>query len=1248
MSQSCSPEGSSSEDDAAPSGVKDFLQRTAAWAKSHPLGQAMKRSESSSSSDEAEGFRLKGRSALRRAVKERKAIEEVRREAMVSKVMQVLTRFWKRKQNPDWMTSPRDVLRKHVAQIQGSSHTALRLKHTVEALVLLCAEDYETKNKNKMDEKDKQRMWDDYKARALLQTPQQPRIVPYKGYDAQTAETPRQRRVVKLPKASERSQPPFTARSRGPIGRLILLDQGQLSPRGKYLQVCTQHGIRPALEPLLAGQSSNLVMVNQNLSDHDVLALLPVIEETQTLNSVDFSKNPNLTDRAIIPLFRAISSSAVTLRHLLLQSVSMGPSAQQILAELLMSHAGFVKLITLNLSEVSLQRKGFLSIAQSIAQHRGLTDLNLSNAGLVPCGPDGKNCLGLLMQCAQLKKLDLSWNCLDTSALMQLGQALSSRRALQHLNLAAAARRSSTDRDLPIEHFLELLSMNRALKELDISMNHMDYRAALILEDALERTCIRSLRLIDNPLGQTGLRSILRLLCGKESGLCFLRMSGCYRGAVGTRELKIFNYVNPSGRYDLDLSSPYDRSLLRMLYKKCDMIGDSPSRAFAEISYKGAFHHAEKREGRYQVPESGRLSFTFSCDWRFNDDFWNFGRAIHLNWTSHRFSPSIHKTAELLHQWHMADDDTETQNAILEVLGKDFVVSSALLQQMCAKEPELLHTVLNKLLHCVSGGRPSQYLAMQMAPSVKSFLRVLDSVKKLLAFTTENPTGHYFLDLANPADFAVAEQVIVLNQWEILIEENLNYVDTSQYGNRCHLRNMSYAGRRLPVQDVKQFILPMADSFSFDYVSCKRPKATDPTLDPEEFQRFLRALSRRNSLDTKLRLQVLRSVSWMIFLKATQLRHLLGLFEDDFQAQCAAILFFRVVDMENEKIFRCGFDPLQLSLLQQSMGFVACFPYIQPDHWTIDLDLTRHDQRRVVSIMWSLAEKERMENLSDIVYLSAEKVLLSTAEWTPPVSWCSVENVPTTGRIKVTYRGGKDTLSWSTRKKLCEQYGHWQLQCNHTDVNWWSSLNEAPVEVTQFLQLLLRRFKDFDQAFTFIDGVNGNGVINKKELTERVQRMGYKEFQGLQAVPLTQKVFRYLDPDSSGSISRKEWSTMMDLQKEVLQQLEDFALFLHREFPFARGRLQKIWPLIDRENLEQVPLNRFKAALKDELGFFASAGVLAEFLDTDKKGYVCCEDLQQLRRFGKDGRSLSFGELDDDARNLPQAHRSGTRRRSAL
>lgn len=78
------------------------------------------------------------------------------------------------------------------------------------------------------------------------------------------------------------------------MGRLVVLDQGQLSPRGKYLQaetlwlvvghsrqVCTEHGLRPALEPLLAGQSSNLSMVERNLSDQDILALLPLIDACQ-------------------------------------------------------------------------------------------------------------------------------------------------------------------------------------------------------------------------------------------------------------------------------------------------------------------------------------------------------------------------------------------------------------------------------------------------------------------------------------------------------------------------------------------------------------------------------------------------------------------------------------------------------------------------------------------------------------------------------------------------------------------------------------------------------------------------------------------------------------------------------------------------------------------------------------------------------------------------------------------------------
>ena len=88
-----------------------------------------------------------------------------------------------------------------------------------------------------------------------------------------------------------------------------------------------------------------------------------------------------------------------------------------------------------------------------------------------------------------------------------------------------------------------------------------------------------------------------------------------------------------------------------------------------------------------------------------------------------------------------------------------------------------------------------------------------------LTFTPENLTGYYYLDLGNAADYALAEQILVLNQWEIMspaissrlndfvpltlrIDEHFGYVDTSQHGNRCHLRNMTYGGPRLPQKDV--------------------------------------------------------------------------------------------------------------------------------------------------------------------------------------------------------------------------------------------------------------------------------------------------------------------------------------------------------------------------------------------------------------------------------------------------------------
>eukprot|EP00439_Symbiodinium_sp_Y106_P069822 s1963_g12.t1 len=465
----------------------------------------------------------------------------------------------------------------------------------------------------------------------------------------------------------------------------------------------------------------------------------------------------------------------------------------------------------------------------------------------------------------------------------------------------------------------------------------------------------------------------------------------------------------------------------------------------------------------------------------------------------------------------------------------------------------MLKSILTRLMHCVSGGISEKFLIMMRAPSMKLYLRVLDGVKKLLLFTPENPTGHYYLDMSNNADYALAEQILVLNQWETRIEERLAYMDTSQYGNRCHLRNMTYAGRRLP--------------------------------ESHDFDKLLKLLTRRNGTISEIRLKALRSVSTYIFITATQMRQMLNLFEDIRHVN--VLFFFRVVDMQNEKIFRCAFEsPEQLLNVQKSLGYVASFPYIQPDHWTVDLDLTQHDQRRALHCLWTLAEHEKLEHLTKVVYTTGTGNILQGNQFLAPRSWMNFESVPTSGRIKVTYVGGKDTRNWTYRKKLYDSLASCCLALAFLLVQWWSSLTEAPEEVIKFLQLLVGKFSDFDEAFTFMDGgVRGNGVINLKELHDPRQhgRRGKGE-------------------RGKGKERAAEWTELADLYKEVTMRLNEFALFLERCWACEQ----------DPEGVGSMSRSKFEGAVRDQLGFLGSTRVIVEFLDVDDTGSIDWKEMLQL------------------------------------
>eukprot|EP00971_Amphidinium_carterae_P229148 4545420-Amphidinium_carterae.1 len=115
--------------------------------------------------------------------------------------------------------------------------------------------------------------------------------------------------------------------------------------------------------------------------------------------------------------------------------------------------------------------------------------------------------------------------------------------------------------DKPLTFFLELLKDNKSLTRLDIAMNGLNFRGSLIIEDtkqgredkslppstfgltlqppslgeqdALENhPKIREMDVSENPLGNLGMRSLVRLLSRDSTSLLYFGSENCNDGVA--------------------------------------------------------------------------------------------------------------------------------------------------------------------------------------------------------------------------------------------------------------------------------------------------------------------------------------------------------------------------------------------------------------------------------------------------------------------------------------------------------------------------------------------------------------------------------------------------------------------------------------------------------------------------------------------------------------------------------------------
>lgn len=1010
----------------------------------------------------------------------------------------------------------------------------------------------------------------------------------------------------------------------------------------RYLQECDFRRVSPMPLTFITGHSRKLTAQGKDLVDGELTAMAATLGPD--LEAVNLFGNALITDLGMVPILNRLYEEDVrpTLSTLILGGCcKLGCYSVNSIVKL----AGVSqKLRILDLSKIHLATNFQFPLCKAIGKNKAIQTVNLSETGLQP-HPLIFSCLQELLGGESITDLDVSWNNFDGDVFQELGKAVISSGSLCKLSVANCASLTDVaaahDKVPPLSRFLEMLSRDGSLTNLNISMNRCNYMSALILEDSLDKhQHLKELTLTDNPLGVLGLRSILRLLCRDHTALLHVDTDGSYTGERPESDLNatIFSYSNPGGKYDLNLWRPYHRALLRMLYKTTDVIGILPEEAFTKLTYfpkPGAtapwIHCTPGPNGNRQVPDTGNLTLVFTVEPAIFKRFMQGPTAIkdsnHIGFlTSYyklmRFQPGKKKVVPLCSWWADLENNSTAQEVMLSALSRDFNFTVPILETMCRLSRGAHQELVSNLISSLPGTEDSIFLTGLVVKSLRDYMGCLEYTQNVMALNIENPTGSYSLDLANSADRAVGERLLLLDRWEAALDRKHGRRDISRHGNASHIRNEMFNGRSLHLtfHSVAEWKMSEAGQFEFDYVSNQRPKRNMPALSSSLWESILIETYEAPSTPED-KIAALRAISANFYLAASHVRALIGYFKTAIQRSNVFIIFcMRIVDMHNEKMYSCRFESKEeIAALQCRLGYAFFFPFFQPENANIDFDFSVYDQRLAASIWVSLACKEKItHNFHDYAYTKNDGTEVPLPLGVPR-SWADINSCPKEGKFSAQYRCAPEDRNFNFRKELASTFGFFDVQglCED-DVNWWTGLTEPPEDVLELLEFFISRYDNIETPFLEIDGVDGNGVITIREFTEGIDQMGCKKFdvkKGQKGGPTKDqridKVFRYLDPGGEGSVSKGEWQILGQLWKEFAQSIREFVHFLILSFG---EDLLAAWEALDDDASGELTEEEWKDAI-DRIGYFGPQRVVFALLDMSDDGNISFDEFEVLNRY---------------------------------
>lgn len=311
-----------------------------------------------------------------------------------------------------------------------------------------------------------------------------------------------------------------------------------------------------------------------------------------------------------------------------------------------------------------------------------------------------------------------------------------------------------------------------------------------------------------------------------------------------------------------------------------------------------------------------------------------------------------------------------------------------------------------------------------------------------------------------------------------------------------------------------------------------------------------------------------RAISQQVFLTCAQLRRILGLFEGPDKVEIFVSLFARLVDLQNDKLWRAHLAITEAMAIQERLGKVTTFPFIQPENSRFELNLEFHDERLCASLLKALDLKELSgQNLYDckLVHASGKQDKLQGGL---PGNWEEVENVPESGNLEAAYKCAPDDRDFAGRKELALKFGGFKVEAKDKTMQWWSGLQEAPPDVLELLEFAQGAFASLEAAFDSVAEPADGGEVKLKHFVKGLQALNFRRFSsgpGAEEdevdneVPRMRKVFKYFDTVGEGTLTLSLWlAGLAPFWAESELCIQEFVAFCE----CTLGGLSEAWTAI--------------------------------------------------------------------------------------